>query len=46
LRVGEVVVVFDGLEGYMFAEEAKVVYRDGVGEKGLDCCEGREVSFV
>ena len=37
--VGQVVVVFDGLEGCGFAEEAKVVDWDGVGEEGLDSCK-------
>lgn len=35
--VGEVVVVFDGLEGGAFAEEAEVVDWDGGGEEGVDC---------
>lgn len=34
---GEVVVVFDGLEGCGFAEKAEVVDCDGEGEDGLDC---------
>lgn len=36
--VGEVVVVFDGLEGGAFAEEAEVVNWDGGGEEGVNCC--------
>lgn len=35
--VGEVVVVFDGLQGGAFAEEAEVVDWDGGGEEGVDC---------
>lgn len=34
--VGEVVVVFDGLEGGAFAEQTEVVDGDGFGEEGLD----------
>lgn len=33
--VGEIVVVFDGLEGRGFAVEAQVVDWDGGGEEGL-----------
>lgn len=36
--VGEVVVVFDGLEGGGFAEETEVVDGGGVGQEDLDCC--------
>jgi hypothetical protein len=36
--VGEVVVVFDGLEGRGLAEEAEVVDWDGSGEEGLKSC--------
>lgn len=35
--VGEVVVVFDGLEGGGLAEETEVVDGDGDGEEGLQC---------
>lgn len=34
--VGEVVVVFDGLEGCGFTEETEVVDWDGVGEEILN----------
>lgn len=34
--VGEVVVVFDRLEGGGFAEETKMVDGDGIGEEGLE----------
>lgn len=33
--VGEVVVVFDGLEGCGFAIETEMVDGDGLGEDGL-----------
>lgn len=36
--VGEVVVVFDGLEAGGFAEEAEMVDWDWVGEEGGDGC--------
>ena len=36
--VGEVVVVFDGLEGGGLAEEAEMVDGNWVREEGLDCC--------
>jgi hypothetical protein len=35
--VGQVVVVFNGLEGRGFAEESEVVDGDRGGEGGLDC---------
>lgn len=38
-RVGEIVVVFDGLEGGAFAEEAKVVDWDRGGEEGVYRCD-------
>ena len=36
--VREIVVVFDGLEGGAFAEEAEVVDWDWGGEEGGECC--------
>ena len=45
--VGEVVVVFDGLEGRGFAEEPEVVDWDGLWEEGcqsLDGCVSEELS--
>lgn len=42
--VGEVVVVFDWLEGCGLAEEAEVVGGDGGGEEGLDCWRWKLVS--
>jgi hypothetical protein len=35
--VGQVIVVFNGLEGRGFAEETEVVDGDGGGEEGLNC---------
>lgn len=35
---GEVVVVFDGMEGEFVAEEAEVVDWDGGGEEVVYCC--------
>jgi hypothetical protein len=40
--VGEVVVVFDGLEGCGFAEEPKMVDGDGLREDGLQGVEHAE----
>lgn len=37
---GEIVVVFDRVEGARVAEKAEVVHRGWIGEDGLDCCEG------
>ena len=34
--IGEVVVIFDWLEGGRFAEEAEVVDWDGFGEEGFN----------
>lgn len=36
--IRQVVVVLDGGQGDGVAEEAEVVYWDGLGEDGLDCC--------
>jgi len=49
--VGEIVVVFDGLESGAFAEEAEVVDWDWGGEEGGECCAMlvpgcRQVSLV
>lgn len=43
---GQVVVVLDGLQGSLFAEEAEVVDGHWFGEEGLERCWGRQEEEV